>query len=399
MSIQARAATGCHTLSVQLVSWRGNGDKANGAGCDPWPFSSMCDPYFSICIDKKQPGSLGSTQWKSDCSYQSEVRTSTYQDTTNVDFQSYTQLRQFFNPASFSKNDQWTGARVYVKVTEEDVSSNDHLDIHVIDLPGRNLDQKHFWAYPNSQLQYAHRWIDVQNQAVNYAETGSTMSVKYRPVCCKNYYNYDCSVHCIPQAGIYTCDPLTGDRILEPTEPSDEISTTIDTTTETNRDEDSANTPANKSSKVLKESASTDSDSDSLTYILIGVGLFIGLMITILIIVIVVVFCHKKKRDGNVDEERKVPNSNTENDNAGYQEPTDGEEHYTEIGGSSSMHTQYRINSVLPDGQEEGNNGGGRRQEDGYLEIIDPCINPGSPDRENDDDTPIQYRQNTSLPQ
>ncbi len=215
--MSTHASPGCHVLSLQLVSWTGDGDKADGDSCDPWPFNKKCDPYFSICIDKKQSGSV--PQWKNVCSYQSEVRTSVYDNDDDVDFPTNSQLNQFYNPSSFRQEEKWIGANVYVKVTENDANSNDPIDNHVFDLPGRPLGQQNLWAYPNSQDQFVHHWIDVpNNHGVNYARTRSIMSLKYKPVCCKDYYNYDCSVYCVPQAGLYTCDPLTGDKILEPTE-------------------------------------------------------------------------------------------------------------------------------------------------------------------------------------
>lgn len=40
--------------------------------------------------------------------------------------------------------------------------------------------------------------------------------IRYRAICCEDYYDYDCSVFCIPQNnpqhGYYTCDNKTGVR-------------------------------------------------------------------------------------------------------------------------------------------------------------------------------------------
>ena len=49
--------SGCHTLTVQLIHWRGNGRDRNGDKCDPLGFFNniMCDPYFYVCIDAKVP--------------------------------------------------------------------------------------------------------------------------------------------------------------------------------------------------------------------------------------------------------------------------------------------------------------------------------------------------------
>ncbi len=134
-----------------------------------------------------------------------------------------------------------------------------------------------------------------------------------------------------------------------------------------------------------------DTDSGSLTYILIAVGLVVGLII-IITSIIVIVYC-RKKRGGNVDQGEKAPDSSTGNDNKGYERPTSGEDYYTEI--DESRNPQYRTNSILPDGQEEGEDGGWRRHEEGYQEIREKYTNPGS----TDDDPEVQYRINSLLPQ
>ncbi len=55
--------TGCHTLTVQLISWHGNGRDSEGKACDTILHSifsgssegKYCDPYFLVCIDEKVP--------------------------------------------------------------------------------------------------------------------------------------------------------------------------------------------------------------------------------------------------------------------------------------------------------------------------------------------------------
>lgn len=47
--------SGCHSLSVELVEWSGDGDDHAGKNCDPWFAGKQCDPFFYLCVDEKYP--------------------------------------------------------------------------------------------------------------------------------------------------------------------------------------------------------------------------------------------------------------------------------------------------------------------------------------------------------
>ncbi|XP_033746116.1 protein jagged-2-like [Pecten maximus] len=187
------------TMEVKFVHYKNpDGEGSNGECCDGKSVFcfSACDHKFNICLDK----ATGSNSI-SDCPYGNFI-SSEITDADTITFGS--SFGGVKNPMFFRMK-SWPGS-VKLKVVVHDADPGSNPSDHVESLQ-REISEK---VSPDRASATTSSYT---------LKKRTTLSVKVKTYCDKNYYGAACDTFCLPQnntKGHYTCDKNDGKRVCLP---------------------------------------------------------------------------------------------------------------------------------------------------------------------------------------